>query len=85
MLVVASMVFVFSSCSEDEDKNSKFNYPMETLYGTWEATHIKFFVGQSVNVAHQGLPIDITMKLKLVEKLAENMRAMGKTVILNYD
>jgi hypothetical protein len=42
MLVVASVVFVFSSCSEDEDKNSKFNYPMETLYGTWEATHIKF-------------------------------------------
>ena len=50
-----------------------------------EATHIKFFVGQSVNVAHQGLPIDITMKMKLVEKLADNMRAMGKTVILNYD
>lgn len=50
-----------------------------------EATHIKFFVGQSVNVAHQGLPIDITMKMKLVEKLAENMRAMGKTVTLNYD
>jgi hypothetical protein len=41
MLVMASMVFVFSSCSEDEDKKSKFNYPMETLYGTWEATHIK--------------------------------------------
>ena len=50
-----------------------------------EATHIKFFVGQSVNVADQGLPIDITMKMKLVEKLADNMRAMGKTVILNYD
>ena len=50
-----------------------------------EATHIKFFVGQSVNVAHQGLPIDITMKMKLVEKLASNMRAMGKTVTLNYD
>ena len=50
-----------------------------------EATHIKFFVGQSVNVAHQGLPIDITMKMKLVEKLASNIRAMGKNVILNYD
>ncbi len=50
-----------------------------------EATHIKFFVGQSVNVAHQGLPIDITMKMKLVEKLASNIRAMGKTVELNYD
>ncbi len=48
------------------------------------ATHITFFVGQSVNVAHQGLPIDTTMKLKLVEKITENLRTMGKTVELNY-
>ena len=50
-----------------------------------EATLIRFFVGRSVNVAHQGLPIDITMKMKLVEHLAENLRIMGKEVILNYD
>lgn len=50
-----------------------------------EATHICFFVGQSVNVAHQGLPIDITMKLKLVEHIADNLRQMGKTVVVNYD
>ena len=50
-----------------------------------KATHIRFFVGQSVNVAHQGLPIDTTMKLKLVEKIAENLRAMGKQVELLYD
>ena len=49
-----------------------------------KATNITFFVGQSVNVAHQGLPIDTTMKLKLVEKITENMRKMGKTVELNY-
>ena len=49
-----------------------------------EATHITFFVGQGVNAAHQGLPIDITMKLKLVEHLAQNLRAMGKEVVLNY-
>ena len=49
-----------------------------------EATHITFFVGQSVNKAHQGLPIDITMKMKLVERLAANLRAMGKQVELNY-
>lgn len=49
-----------------------------------EASHIQFFVGQSVNIAHQGLPIDITMKLKLVERLAANLRAMGKTVSLTY-
>lgn len=50
-----------------------------------EATHIHFFVGQSVNVAHQGLEIDTTMKLKLVEKITANLRAMGKVVTLDYD
>ena len=49
-----------------------------------KATHITFFVVQSVNVAHQGLPIDTTMKLKLVEKITENLRKMGKIVELNY-
>ena len=49
-----------------------------------KATHITFFVGQSVNVAHQGLSIDTTMKLKLVEKITENLRKMGKIVELNY-
>ena len=50
-----------------------------------EATHIVFFVGQNVNAAHQGLDIDITMKLKLVEHLANNLRLMGKMVTVNYD
>jgi DNA-binding transcriptional MerR regulator len=50
-----------------------------------EATHVVFFVGQNVNAAHQGLDIDITMKLKLVEHLAENLRRMGKEVTVNYD
>ena len=50
-----------------------------------EATHLTFFVGQSVNPAHQGLDIDITMKLKLVEHLSDNLQTMGKTVIVHYD
>lgn len=50
-----------------------------------EATHLTFFVGQSVNPAHQGLDIDITMKLKLVERLAENLRKMGKIIEVQYD
>ena len=28
---------------------------------------------------------DITMKLKLVEHIAENLRRMGKEVTVNYD
>lgn len=50
-----------------------------------EATDITFYVGQSVNKAHQGLEIDTTLKLKLVEHLAANLRAMGKTVTIYYD
>ena len=49
-----------------------------------KATHITFFVGQSVNVAHQGLPIDTTMKMKIVEKIANDLRKIGKIVELNY-
>lgn len=50
-----------------------------------EGTDITFFVGQSINAAHQGLPIDTTMKLKLIENLAARLKAMGKRVTLNYD
>lgn len=50
-----------------------------------KATHITFYVGQSINAAHQGLPIDITMKLKLVESITANLKKMGKTVVVNYD
>jgi len=49
------------------------------------STHVHFFVGQSVNTAHSGLEIDNTMKLKLVEHLADNLRIMGKEVTLLYD
>ena len=37
MLVFAAVVS-FSSCSDDDE--SKFDYPMDTLYGTWEVTEI---------------------------------------------
>ncbi len=50
-----------------------------------QATKVNFLVGQSANIAHKGLPIDITMKLKLVEKLAENLRKMGKQVEIEYN
>ena len=50
-----------------------------------EATDVHFFVGQSINAAHTGLPIDITMKLKLVESLAANLKKMGKNVVIDYD
>ena len=50
-----------------------------------QATKVNFLVGQSANIAHKGLPIDITMKLKLVEKLAKNLHKMGKQVEIEYN
>lgn len=50
-----------------------------------KATHINFYVGQSINSAHQNLPIDITMKLKLVETIAKNLKKAGKEVTVMYD
>jgi len=50
-----------------------------------EATDIHFFVGQGVNVAHNELPIDITMKLKLVENISKNLELMGKEVTIQYN
>lgn len=50
-----------------------------------QSTYINFYVGQSVNKAHTGLPIETTMKLKLIDRLAENLRRMGKTVNVRYN
>lgn len=41
MLLMTSMLCVFSSCSEEEENGDNFKYPIQILYGTWEATHIK--------------------------------------------
>lgn len=49
-----------------------------------DSTDLNFFVGQSINEAHKGLPIETTMKLKLIDRLAENLRKMGKTVNIRY-
>lgn len=50
-----------------------------------DSTDINFFVGQAVNNAHNGLPIETTMKLKLIDKLADNLKRMGKRVTVRYD
>ncbi len=50
-----------------------------------DSTEVNFFVGQSINEAHKGLPIETTMKLKLIDHLAENLKHMGKRVTVRYN
>ena len=50
-----------------------------------KATTVRFFVGKAGNAAHADLPINLTMKLKLVEQMQQNLLAMGKTVEVYYN
>ncbi len=51
-----------------------------------EATHIKFYVGRAINPAHQNpdLPIDLSIKLRLVEEIQEKLEKMGKIVSVKF-
>ena len=51
-----------------------------------EATDIDFFVGCAVNAAHQDprYNIGINMKMQIVERLGEKLKAMGKRVKIAY-
>ena len=51
-----------------------------------DATDINFFVGRAVNPAHQNpnLPINFSIKMRLVEELIGCLEKMGKKVKVNY-
>lgn len=40
-LAIIGMVFAFSGCSKDDEPQNGFDYPLETLYGTWRVTHVE--------------------------------------------
>ncbi|APH14694.1 stage II sporulation E family protein [Clostridium sporogenes] len=50
-----------------------------------ECTHLNIWAGSAMNPAHQNpnLPVDLSIKLKLVEELSEHMRKLGKNVTVN--
>ncbi len=51
-----------------------------------EATDINFYVGRAINPAHQNpdLPITFSIKMNLVEELAECLKKMGKRIKVSY-
>lgn len=51
-----------------------------------EATDINFYVGKAVNPAHVNpdLPIDFSIKMRLVEELSEALKQMGKKIKVSY-
>lgn len=51
-----------------------------------EGTSIHFFVGRAMNPAHQNpeFPLDLGIKLKLVDEIIKNLRSLGKEVRVEY-
>ena len=51
-----------------------------------EATDINFFVGKAINPAHQNpdLPIQFSIKMRLIDELASCLKKMGKKIVVNY-
>lgn len=51
-----------------------------------EATDIEFFVGMAVNPAHQNpeLPINFSIKMRLMDELADCLRRMGKKIKVSH-
>lgn len=51
-----------------------------------EATDINFYVGRAMNPAHQNpdLPINFSIKMKLVEELSHCLKQMGKRIKVSY-
>jgi hypothetical protein len=51
-----------------------------------DATDINFYVGKAVNPAHQNpeLPINFSIKMRLVDELSDCLRKMGKRIKVSY-
>lgn len=66
--------------------NRKDAASLITMYLLEEATDINFYVGKAINPAHQNpdLHIHFSIKMRLIEELAECLKKVGKRINVSY-
>ena len=73
----------YESCKELDRKNGAAMLARILLE---RCTHVNLFVGQAVNPAHQNmnLPVDLSIRQRLVKDLEELLREMDRQVTVRY-
>jgi hypothetical protein len=68
----------WSSCEDAASRIAKILFE--------EATDISFYVGRAINPAHQNpnLPINFSIKMRLIDELSECLKKMGKRINVSY-
>lgn len=69
---------------EDKSLNEKDGATLVANIILKRASHINLFVGTTLNPAHKDLPIDLSMKMKIVETLKKVLEDCGKIVNIDY-
>lgn len=91
VITVSKVLEYAKNCLADNQRYTDWSYKKDgaSLISRMlfeEATDINFYVGRAVNPAHQNpnLPINFSIKMRLVEELSECLRKMGKRIKVSY-
>lgn len=52
-----------------------------------DSTEIRFYVGRAINPAHQNpdFPLDLSIKMRLIDKISASLKTLGKKVVTVYN